>query len=671
MRLLKSIAAGSMLRIQAYLESQANPEISRYPDAFPELSAAMEELDEEGLALLGQEEQKKDSPYTWLVRFLAGDKEECVPAARSLLDFATAVFLYPRFGAVLKNMNGHMATVELAFFMENEDFPPYRSMKSLYERGKVVMETGSDTGPFFHIPFFGDSRLAGFLCGDQEPDKRLEGIARLFLPKERLMPLLTGREMCDEIKSALAYEDQAVIIKGEKGRGKLFLLCHALQETGKKAVIVEAGVILKRKSDMKTFIRLIRREALFHSCGICLHGITEEALKKAEMTVEEFLFYMADPFLNYEIPVYFCTDEKTELMPSLQTAANQFSYASLTRSERIRLWSGYGNYYGISLDAVQLGSKYRFVPEEIKKACLQLKAGGEKGDRTESLEAEILRDILPPVATKGRIEPYHSGCTLEELVLPPETKEKVLEICAHVWYSHKVYDEWNMESKFAYGKAVSVLLSGPPGTGKTMTARVISNMLKIPLYHVNLSQLVDKYIGETAKHLEEIFTNAERSNIILFFDEADAVFGKRSEVTDAKDRYANTEVSYILQRMESYDGIVLLATNYKGNIDSAFMRRMKYIVNFQLPGKEERLAIWKGCIPKECPLEDIDFEYLAGQFEFSGSSIKNAILTAMFLAAKEGCRVGMKHMVRGIKNEYRKNGKMPFPSDFGEYGFLA
>ncbi|MBQ6886964.1 MAG: ATP-binding protein [Lachnospiraceae bacterium] len=226
-----------------------------------------------------------------------------------------------------------------------------------------------------------------------------------------------------------------------------------------------------------------------------------------------------------------------------------------------------------------------------------------------------------------------------------------------------------MQSKYTYGTGVSCLFAGPPGTGKTMAAQIMSTMLELPLYRVDLSQVVDKYIGETEKKLEAIFNLAEKSNTILFFDEADSIFGKRSEVSEAKDRYANTEVSYILQRIDEYDGIVILATNFKNNIDEAFMRRIRYVVEFVMPDAEMRYEIWKGCFPAEVPVEDIDFQYLANRFELSGGNIKNIVLNAVFLAAAEDVPVNMMHILESLRMEKLKMGKVMIARDFGEYGF--
>ena len=663
MKRLLTMAGSAVYRTLAYLEEEHIPLPKAERDY---LDGLVGQLDEEGLDLLDREIQDPDSPYFQLVEYLRNGRESLRLPAQTLLDFVVAAFLYPRLIPVLKLRGGHGVTVELAFRMEGEKEPPYGELTALYERAAELFNPGQDPAPFFHTPMNGDNRLLGFLSGSREVDERLREAAAAVSPEETLDPLLADEALCRELQTALQDPEKAVLLKGGPGRGKKFLLCHALQALGRGVVLVSVPALL-RQEDSEELLRLLLREALFLHCGLCFHGFTQELLRENRRSLRQVVEQLAGPCVARKIPLYFCCDQETDLIPYLQVPVHQLNCQDLTRSERIRLWEGYAKARQLEIDPVQLGSKYCFSPEEIRNACLQLKTRQGEKPLDERETAELLRSVLPPVLTKGKIEPYHPDCTLDALVLPKQTKDKIMEICANVWYRHKVYDQWNMESKFAYGKAVSVLLSGPPGTGKTMTARVLSDLLQLPLYHVNLSQIVDKYIGETEKHLEEIFTNTEKGNLILFFDEADSVFGKRSAVNDSKDKYANTEVSYILQRIESFDGIVILATNHIGNIDPAFMRRMKYVIKFQLPDRDERLRLWQGSFPAECPAQGIDFDYLAEQFEFSGSSIKNAVLSAAFLAAQEDQPIQMRHLISGVKNEYVKMDKPVFPSGFGKY----
>jgi SpoVK/Ycf46/Vps4 family AAA+-type ATPase len=211
----------------------------------------------------------------------------------------------------------------------------------------------------------------------------------------------------------------------------------------------------------------------------------------------------------------------------------------------------------------------------------------------------------------------------------------------------------------ALGKGLSALFAGESGTGKTMAADIMAGVLGQDLYKIDLSMLVSKYIGETEKNLNRIFTEAETSNAILFFDEADAIFGKRSEVKDSHDRYANIEISYLLQRMETYDGVVILASNLRGNLDEAFTRRLHFIIEFPFPEAADREFIWQVNFPSETPVaDDIDYTLLARRFRLAGGNIRNIIMAAAFLAADEGQVVGMKQLLHASRREYQKIGRL-------------
>jgi len=254
----------------------------------------------------------------------------------------------------------------------------------------------------------------------------------------------------------------------------------------------------------------------------------------------------------------------------------------------------------------------------------------------------------------------------EDLVVPEDQKEMLHEMVATVRSRPIVLDTWGVDAITA-GNGVTSLFAGPPGTGKTMAAEVIAAELGLDLYKIDLSTLVSKYIGETEKNLEKIFKEAEMSNAILFFDEADAIFGKRSEVRDSHDRYANIEISYLLQRMEAYDGVTILATNLRANLDEAFTRRLQFAIDFPFPEDEDRERIWNALFPADVPrASDLDLGFMARKFKLAGGSIRNIIVTAAFLAASNGGQVTMEHLMHGAKRELQKMGRLLNEKDWGK-----
>ena len=256
-----------------------------------------------------------------------------------------------------------------------------------------------------------------------------------------------------------------------------------------------------------------------------------------------------------------------------------------------------------------------------------------------------------------------------DIVLSDDRMELLQSIVARYRFADQVFDEWGFAATPSRG--LVALFSGPSGTGKTMAAEIIAGALALDVFKLDLSAVVSKYIGETEKNLEQVFDAASAGNLVLFFDEADALFGKRSEVKDARDRYANIEVSYLLQRLESYDGLVVMATNFEKNIDDAFLRRIHARVEFAMPGSAERRAIWAHNLPATAPVEDVDVEWLASRFEMSGGGIRNAAVHAAFLAAAAGSSITMACAIRGVAREYRKLGRLLKPSDFGEFHQLV
>jgi hypothetical protein len=255
-----------------------------------------------------------------------------------------------------------------------------------------------------------------------------------------------------------------------------------------------------------------------------------------------------------------------------------------------------------------------------------------------------------------------------DLVLPVSVMQQLRELAARSRHRDRVIDEWQMRPGAGRGRGVTGLFAGDSGTGKTMSAEVIAAELGMDLYTVNLATVVDKYVGETEKNLERIFVEAAGVNGVLLFDEADAIFGRRSEVRDAHDRYANIESAYLLQRMETFDGLAILATNLRANLDEAFTRRLDMMVDFPLPDEALRRSLWDRCLGHAMPrAADVDLDFLASGFELAGGHIRSAAVTAAYLAAEAGRPVTMADVVGGVAREYRKMGRLCLEREFGEY----
>ena len=259
-------------------------------------------------------------------------------------------------------------------------------------------------------------------------------------------------------------------------------------------------------------------------------------------------------------------------------------------------------------------------------------------------------------------------CDWRDLVLPSPVLQQLHELVARVRYRDQVLTGWGLKRSSAKGRGVTSLFAGDSGTGKTLAAEVVAGDLGLDLYVIDLATVVDKYIGETEKNLDRIFREADRVNGVLLFDEADAIFGKRSEVQDAHDRHANVEVAYLLQRMERFDGIAILTTNLRANIDEAFLRRLDALVDFPVPTEDMRLLLWEQHVPATVPRDDsVDLPFLAERFDISGGNIRNIAVAAAFLAASTKSPLTMAALIRATAREYRKLGRMCVPSEFDPY----
>ena len=482
-------------------------------------------------------------------------------------------------------------------------------------------------------------------------------------------PLVTGQETARRLDLLYGEPGERVIcLTGGPGTGKRFQVEHLMARSGQRCVFVSLDC--ERPEERAAEGVLAAR--LTGAC-LCFGHMERLDAEGKRLPAEERLL---QEILDQE-PAH----EKIFLLSQLPIRARlsrltvELEVPDPTEDDRIALFRAFlgETELGDGLTVEELAAKFRFSPRQIQLACRQAaglaRLEGEAAVPSREMHQCCYRQVVHKLGDlASRVRPaFH----WDDVVMPEEQKKLLQHACSHIRFQHRIYSEWGFDKKIAYGRGLSILFAGAPGTGKTMCAQVIANELNMEMYKINISQIVSKYIGETEKNLQAVFTEAKRSNCVLFFDECDALFGKRSEVKDAHDRNANVEVAYLLQQIEEYDGVCILATNLIGNIDEAFMRRITYVVHFPFPDAAMREEIYRRTIPAAAPLAgDVDWAFLAEKFELSGGHIKNIVLSAAFLAALEGQSIGMSHLLRSAVREMKKNEIVVVREELREYADL-
>lgn len=531
-----------------------------------------------------------------------------------------------------------------------------------------------------------DDRIVEFLLGSDQIDQRLSPdlrIARWITPKIRLRDLIIPedvKELLDKIVSLVAERGVFIcLLHGPDGSGKKSVAEAICNQIDRPLLILDLPALLNRGDarfaslPFQTLLRMAFREVLLYGSAVYLNNWHEllkdapmylNAIKAVEQEMERFQGLV---FLGSHLPWQFADPSRYKFV----------SIELPQPDERLRqkLWELHlQNGYSVSaeVDPGYLASAFRFTGGQIQRAIAHARAHANlRPDKSCRLTTDDLlfgcrRESTRHIITFAKkISPKRIW---GDLVLPKDTLAQLREFCRQVQYRMTVYSDWGFDKKLSQGKGNIALFSGPSGTGKTLSAEVIANELGLDLYRVDLSSVVSKYIGETEKNLSRVFQDAQESNAILFFDEADALFGKRSEVKDAHDRYANIEINYLLQRVEEYEGVIILASNMSKNIDAAFLRRMHFCIEFPFPDENLRLRIWRGIFPLQAPIKDnLDLEFLASRFKIAGGNIKNVALAAAFHAAEDGGIIGMEHIMLAMKREYQKLGKVCEKAEFEKY----
>lgn len=532
-----------------------------------------------------------------------------------------------------------------------------------------------------------DERIIGFLLGFDEPAIEVRSFSHLVKPECSFDDLILPGDLKSSLKEMINWHIQnrsslKFLFSGVKGNGKKSAAKAACRKAGIDMLVVDTKALIKDgPSQFPKITKLLLREALLQNSALYFEDFDALFEDELSLTSKEFGVQIksfiqdlkAFPngvFLAVKKPLLLNEGLKEELM---NNGFIHFSFPLPSYPLRKQLWRACLQGYDVAdeVDLNVLASKFQFNGGQIKDAaCTAHGFAKLKAPSSPILSMEDLYEgcriqsnqKLGSLALK--IDPHY---TWADIVLPKDIKEQLKEVCGFIRHRGKVYSDWGFEKKLSLGKGLNVLFSGPSGTGKTMAAEIVANTVDLDLYKIDLSNVVSKYIGETEKNLEKIFEEAKTSNAILFFDEADALFGKRSEVKDAHDRYANIEIAYLLQKMEEHAGTVILASNFRKNIDDAFLRRLHFMIEFPLPDERSREMIWCATFPAETPLgDDVDFTFLS-KFKFTGGNIKNIALAASFLAAEDSEIVGMEHLIKATKRELQKIGKLFTEADFGEY----
>jgi SpoVK/Ycf46/Vps4 family AAA+-type ATPase len=408
-------------------------------------------------------------------------------------------------------------------------------------------------------------------------------------------------------------------------------------------------------SDLETVARLWQRESVLLPIALYL-----DAHEAGKVTQAEGQAPPLPRFLGRTHGIFFLGTR--EVQPGLGPTTTAVEVDKPTAAEQAAAWASALGAAAGDLPALLAGQFHLNTTAIRQIVAVGLAVPeGESSPLQDRLWEACLTNTRPRMDLLAqRLEPK---ATWEDIVLPEPVFKLLHQVAEQVRQRSKVYDEWGFRQKMSRGLGISALFAGESGTGKTMAAEVLANELRLNLYRIDLSQVVSKYIGETEKNLRQLFDAAEDGGAILFFDEADALFGKRSEVRDSHDRYANIEINYLLQRMEEYRGLAILATNMKSALDQAFVRRLRFIVNFAFPDTAQRKAIWRGVFPAQMRLDALDYDRLAA-LNLTGGSIHNIAVNAAFLAAQAGTAVTMALVLDAARTEFRKQERPVREADF-------
>jgi hypothetical protein len=528
-------------------------------------------------------------------------------------------------------------------------------------RYRLVEVAGGEGTPITQAPLRIDERVLHHLTGLSQLDQRLaallEPIAAPIEPAPSQLDL--GGRIATAWTAASSRDIPVIQIWGGTASDQRTIAACACAKVGLSLRSTPAEGLPVDSRELAEFLDLWSREAALTS--VCLL-VDSTDVDRGDHSRQSAVSRLIE---GSRFPLILCGREPR---PTRQRTLIGFEAAPPSAAEQRAMWSQAlgANASILNGQLAQLVTQFQLSPPRMRAACAEAVGHAREGSEdlaTALWQACRVQARMPLDELAQRVV---TEAGWDDLVLPEAQTQTLKEIEMHVRHRSRVYDEWGFAERSGRGLGITALFAGPSGTGKTLAAEVLASRLRLDLYRIDLSQVVDKYVGETEKNLRRVFDSAQQAGSCLLFDEADALFGRRSEVKDSHDRYANIEVGYLLQRMEAYRGLAILTTNLKESLDPAFLRRIRFVVDFPFPDAPLRAEIWRRIFPRSTPTEGLDHEQLA-KLEMAGGNIRNIALNSAFLAAEEQAPVGMRHLLRAAQGEGAKLGRALTQGEVGSW----